>query len=179
VSWPDLTQPQAALYAAALGAAGAIAGGMIAAVLTQLLGGRAHRRRQWDEIRHIAYARVAEAFHTAWGLYDQNGVLRAEPGVQRRAAGDLLAAYSRAALLTRTDGAAEALERLHSVAQDLWDRGGRPWSSVEEACRGAEWGFRRAARAELGLSRRRGAPSLPADPASSPAIPGGRGSPAG
>jgi hypothetical protein len=169
MSWLNLTQPQAALFAAALGATGAILGGMVAAILSQVLGGRVQRRRQWDEIRHVAYARVAETFHTAWSLYDHNGRLRADPGRQRRAAEDLLGAYSRAVLLTRTDAAAAALEGLHEAAQDLWDRPARPWHEIDDACRRAERTFRREARAELGLSRRHGIPAVAVDAGQAPA----------
>lgn len=158
VPWTSLTQPEAVLFAAAVGATGAIAGGLIAAMVTQLLGGRIQRRRQWDEIRHIAYAKVAETFHAAWGLYDQTGRLRADPATQRRAADDLLAAYSRAALLTRRDSTAEALEHLHDTAQDLWDRRSRSWAEIDEACGLAERTFRQSCRTELGLRKRRGGP---------------------
>lgn len=156
--WSDLSQPQAVLVAAAVGATGAIIGGSVAAVLTQWLNGRAGRRRQWDETRHTAYARVTETFHAALGLYDETGRLRADPATQRRAGDDLLAAYARAALLTRTDGTANALEQLHDAAQELWDRPARPWGEIDEQCRRAEWAFRKEARAEMGLPTRHGMP---------------------
>ncbi|MGW7385598.1 hypothetical protein [Streptomyces sp. NPDC054794] len=167
--WSDLSQPQAVLVAAAVGATGAIIGGAVASVLTQWLNGRAGRRRQWDETRHTAYARVTETFHAALGLYDDTGRLRADPATQRRAGDDLLAAYARAALLTRTDGTAKALEQLHDAAQELWDRPAQPWAEIDERCRRAEWTFRKEARAEMGLPTRRGMPQPPtATPASAP-----------
>ncbi|SEU44180.1 hypothetical protein [Nonomuraea wenchangensis] len=158
MSWFQMSQAQAVILAATVGATGAIIGGAIASLLTQLLSGRAQRRRQWDEIRHTAYARVTETFHTALGLYDVTGRLRADRMTERRAADDLLAAYSRAALLSRTDSTMAALEHLHDVAQDLWDRPSRPWPEIDGQCRHAERAFRRAARAELGLPTRRGLP---------------------
>lgn len=174
--WSHLSQTQAALLAAAIAATGAIIGGAVASFLTQILNGRANRRRQWDEIRHTAYARVTETFHAALGLYDDTGHLRTDRAIQRRAADDLLAAYSRAALLTLTDGTAAALEQLHDVAQDLWDRPTRPWKEIDEQCRRAEWNFRKEARAEMGLPTRRGIPEpaagsltpIPVSPASPP-----------
>lgn len=171
VTWSHLSQPQAVLVAAAIGAGGAIFGGILASFLTQVLNGRATRRRQWDEVRHTAYARVTETFHAALGLYDGTGRLRADRGAQRRAADDLLAAYSRAALLTRTDGTATALEQLHDVAQDLWDRPPLPWREVDERCRRAEWTFRKEARSELGLPTRHGLPEPPATPQPPPPAP--------
>src|SRR5208283_1081914 len=128
--------------------------------------GRSNRRRQWDEIRHTAYARVTETFNTALGLYDDAGRLRADRATQEHAAADLLAAYSRAALLTRTDSTATALDSLHDAAQNLWDRPAAPWVEIDKQCRRAEWAFRKEARAELGLSTRRGIPE-PAYPLSS------------
>ena len=82
--WSHLSQPQAALLAAAIAATGAIIGGSVASLLTQMLNGRANRRRQWDEIRHTAYARVTETFQAALGLYDDTGRLRADLATQRR-----------------------------------------------------------------------------------------------
>ena len=169
VWWSHLSQPHAALLAAAVAAGGAIIGGAVASLLTQILNGRSNRRRQWDEIRHTAYARVTETFHTALGLYDDVGRLRANRATQQRAADDLLAAYSRAALLTRTDSAATALDRLHDVAQDLWDRPALPWVEIDEQCRRAEWTFRKDARAEMGLPTRRGIPEPGALASSVPA----------
>jgi hypothetical protein len=174
--WSHLSQPQAALLAAAIASTGAIVGGAAASLLAQMLNGRGNRRRQWDEIRHTAYACVTETFHAALGLYDDAGRLRADRAAQRRAADDLLAAYSRAALLTRTDGTAAALEHLHDVAQDLWDRPTRPWMEIDEQCRRAEWTFRKEARTEMGLPTRHGIPEpaaaylapIPASPALPP-----------
>lgn len=156
--WANLTQPQAVLFAAAVGAGGAILGGVVAAFITQLVGASGQRRRQWSEARHVAYAKVTETFHAAWGLYDEVGRLRVDRPTMRRASGELFAAYSRAVLLTRRTATATALENLHDVAQQLWDRSGRSWDDVDDACRDAEWTFRREARVDLGLSGRRGLP---------------------
>lgn len=101
---------------------------------------------------------MTATFHSALGLYDGTGRLRADLAAQRRAADALLAACSRAALLTRTDGTAAALEDLHDRAQDLWHRPNRPWAEIDEQCRRAELAFRKQARAELGLPTRSGLP---------------------
>ncbi|MFF7105217.1 hypothetical protein ACFY9X_34060 [Streptomyces nigra] len=169
--WSDLSQPQAVLVAAAVGATGAIIGGAVASVLTQWLNGRAGRKRQWDETRHTAYARVTETFHAALGLYDNTGRLRADRAIQRRAADDLLAAYARAALLTRTDSTAIALEKLHDAAQELWDRPTQAWAEIDERCRRAEWTFRKEARAEMGLPTQHGIPQPPTTALATASVP--------
>lgn len=148
------------MLAAAIGATGAIVGGLLAAALSQALGIRGQRRRQWEEIRHEAYADVIQKFYVAWGLYDEQGSLQADR-VRERAAGDeLLVAYSKAVFLTTTKGTADGLEQLFEAAQQLWMRGSKSWGDVDKVCQQAEARFQSHARAELGLPKVKRKPQL-------------------
>lgn len=153
VMWANLTQPQAVVLAGLVGATGAIIGGLIANIVGQWVGSGGQRRRQWVELRHEAYAEVLQRFHAAWGLYDEAGVRCTTVAEEQRAGLALLAAYSRASLLTRNRSTDGSLTRLHVAAQALWARDGRSWPDVDHACHVAEAAFRRAARAELGMRK--------------------------
>ncbi|MGC5382654.1 hypothetical protein ACPXB1_29695 [Micromonospora sp. DT68] len=151
VMWANLTQPQAVVLAGLVGATGAIIGGLIANVVGQWVGSGGQRRRKWVELRHEAYAEVLQRFHAAWGQYDEAGLRGTTVAEEQRAGLALLAAYSRASLLTRSRSTDGSLIRLHVAAQALWDRNGRSWLDVDRACHAAEAAFRQAARAELGM----------------------------
>ncbi|MFG3553381.1 hypothetical protein ACGGAQ_03235 [Micromonospora sp. NPDC047557] len=151
--WANLTQPQAVVLAGLVGATGAVIGGLIANIVGQWVGSGGQRRRQWVELRHEAYAEVLQRFHAAWGLYDEAGVRCTTVAEEQKAGLALLAAYSRACLLTRDRSTDGSLHRLHVAAQALWTRDDRSWPDVDHACHVAEAAFRRAARAELGVRK--------------------------
>jgi hypothetical protein len=60
-----ITPAEGALYAAVIGAVAVLCAALVTAVVAQLIAASAQRRRQWDEVRHLAYARVTETFHHA------------------------------------------------------------------------------------------------------------------
>jgi hypothetical protein len=149
--WAQLTQAQAVLVAGAIGAVGAITGALVANVVGQLLSVRGLGRRHWEQVRHLTYAEVMEAFHAVWDMYGQDGVLVVPRPEEDRRASKLMTAYSRAALLVRTTETARALDALNACAQYLWSRQGRTWSDVDRACYEIEARFRQSARKELGI----------------------------
>ncbi|WP_328477928.1 hypothetical protein OHA21_25780 [Actinoplanes sp. NBC_00393] len=153
--WDKLTQPQAVLTAAAIGALGAIIGAFLANLFGQWINARSSSRRQWDDARHKSYAKVAETFYLLWDGFDSRGrsALTAERAEARST--DFLAAYSAAALITKKRATSAALDTMLAAAQRLWHNPSADWPAVDQACHAAHAGFQRAAREEFGVRKHR------------------------
>ncbi len=146
--WDSLTQPQAVLVAAAVGALGAVLGAFLANLIGQVYSARAGSRRQWDDTRHKTYAKVSESFYLLWDSFDSRG--RPIAGNDALDTG-LLAAHSAAALIARKQETWSALEQLLAAAQRLWADPAADWPATDKACHRAHNAFQQAARAELGI----------------------------
>jgi hypothetical protein len=149
--WDTLTQPQAVLAAATVGAFGAILGAFLANLVGQALNARSSSRRQWDDARHKSYAKVSETFYLLWDGFDTRGQPAVTAGLADARGTDFLAAYSAAALIAKDRGTSAALDRMLAAAQRLWGDPAADWPATDQACNQAHTGFQRAARAEFGL----------------------------
>jgi len=156
--WDKLTQPQAVLVAAAVGALGAVVGAFLANLIGQVLNARSSSRRQWDDARHKSYAKAAETFYLLWDGYDAKGRLTVTADRADARGTDFLAAYSAATLIAETGETSAALDGLLAAAQRLWTAPADEWADTDRACQRARDEFQRAARKEFGMTEYTPAP---------------------
>ena len=151
LNWDSLTQPQAVIIAALLGAGGAIVGALIANLIGQSLNSRASRRRQWGEARHQAYSSFIENFYVLWDSYDDNGARAVSEREESERSRKFLSAYASALLIARSKEAADAIESIFQTAQSFWGPRALGWAQLEENCQAGVKKFERSARRELGI----------------------------